>query len=153
MALLSFNSSESAPRIAAVPREIIYLPPPSPQSSEMNSQSQFADAAALLQSGTHAIGNSLAGLRAPTAAERPCGADGFELGNIAPASNSFDSSPAGSFGAQTPANVGLFAANTAAANDAAFSGVAAPVPEPSTWAMMLSGAGCVIAALRRRKRR
>jgi hypothetical protein len=153
MALLSFNSSESAPRIAAVPREIIYVPPPGSRSPESNSRFETADARALLHSGSHATASTAADSQAHGTPEHPFGAGTFDLAQTERASSGFDGSPAVSFTAQNPADRPMFAANTAAADEAAFSGVFAPVPEPSAWAMMLSGAGVLLATLRRRQRR
>jgi hypothetical protein len=152
MAFFGFNSSESSPRIAGVPREIIYVPPPGSRSPESTSAGEAADAAALLQSGGRATGNSLAILQAASPAEHPFGTEKFDLATTEPATNNFDNSAGGLLHAQHPADAGLFAANTAAANEAAFSALSTPVPEPSTWAMMLSGAGVLLARLRGRKR-
>ena len=153
MAFLSFNSTESSPRIAGVAREIIYVPPPGSRSPESHSRFETADAGALLHSGSHATTTLTAGSEGPDTPKDPFGAETFGLAKTEPTSNDFDSSLAASLAAQNPADFALFAANAAASNEAAFSGVTTPVPEPSTWAMMLSGAGVLLATLRSRKRK
>jgi hypothetical protein len=157
MAFFSFNSSESSPRIAGVPREIIYLPPPGSMSPETTSTTATSDASGLHASAGELSARSFSDLGAVFDDHDFRAAETSELANAGTAFAGFDASSARSLAAFSAAPSGTAIATPSAATDApveaAFSGVLLPVPEPSTWAMMLSGAGVLIAALRNRKRR
>jgi hypothetical protein len=154
MAFFSFNSSEAAPRIAGVPREIIYVPPPGPSSLVGDSATPLADATGVPPSATGLASVSFDTLKAFETADDLVAAETFVVGSANGLSN-VDTSSAASFAATNATDLahtmGSFVNTNAAASEAALSGVLLPVPEPSTWATLLSGAGVMlIAALRRR---
>ena len=137
-----------------MPQEIIYLPPSGGASDESSFAARLAGAVELAAPAPARTEDSFTDLQAFTAPT--LGGEARERGGYERTVGSFDSSAASvaALNGGEPGNtIGSFANGGGGGNEAAFSGVLAPIPEPSTWAMMLSGAGVLFAVLPRRKRR
>ena len=157
MAFFSFNSTESGPRFTSIPSEIIYLPPHDPAAKAGESSTASSD---------NADGQSTAGrlpidvtttLTTLATHDEFASAERFSLGTTGGSFTQIETTPSATFAAvQSQTDGGSYAWTSAASepqSEGTFSAVLLPVPEPSTWAMLVSGAGVLLATMRRQKRR
>jgi hypothetical protein len=159
IALLGFNSSEESGTVAAVRSEPRYLPP---GEAMLTAGGVVGDAKAPAEAESRRVAsgiNSFGGLG--TSLEQTSDAalsETFELASLNPSFDGFGAismeqslaSPQRSAMAGTEAPSGV---DAAAGPQGDFAAVLAPVPEPSTWVMILSGAALVMGKLRRRATR
>ena len=155
LASFSFNSPESSTQISGVAPELLYLRPQAPPGSVAGSASGHSETV------ERAVDGSAIALLADLQLARPETYDVEQSALVSiSASDSLArlGSPDGlSFkGTGLSHAPGSFEAGgnppIALASDGAFAGVVLPVPEPSSWAMMASGAGILLAAMRGRRK-
>ena len=156
MALLGFNSSAEPVRISGVRSELRYLPPGEAMltAAAPRGSSGHAEAESTRRADASAI-EAFAGLDSSVQELRDSATnETFELANV---NGAFDRlgalSIAQSSSSANSAIAGISApsgGNSEPGADAAFAAVVTPVPEPSTWLLMLGGAAVLVAKVRRR---
>jgi hypothetical protein len=156
IALLGFDSPESSTPVARVASELRYLPPGEAMAAGGPSVAGTAGVAeaesSVLASGIRSFGGLDGSFTQTTDASL---SEASHFANMNPAfegvaafsiAQSMSSLDGRAIGGGYPASPG----DAAASGGAGFDAVLAPVPEPSTWAMMVIGAALLVRALRRR---
>jgi hypothetical protein len=156
MAFFSFNSTESAPRISSIPREIIYARPPSADESIFGPNTGAGEADRSSGSDAESSPESLPPFSDQTTSSDDVSVETLTLADatmlhslplpshgITPAVDPI--SPQRSYAWSSPFTEGK--------TESGFSAVVAPVPEPSTWIMIAIGGGLLAAGAGRKPRR